>query len=383
MDLSVTPELAELRRTVRDFLAKASPEAEVRRLMDTDEGYDADVWRALAADLGLAGLALPERYGGAGCGFVELGVVLEEAGRALLCAPILSTVVLAAPTLLALGDEAACADYLPAIAAGETVATLALTEPSGLPSADAVTTTATRGADGWRLTGTTAFVLDGHTATLLLVPARTGAGLGVFAVEARPGAGLGDGAPGLRRRPQATLDQTRRQATLTFDATPARLLGEEGAAGPALSRVLDLAAVATATEQAGGAARVLDMAVDYAKTRVQFGRPIGSFQAVKHKLADLHLEVESARSAAYAGLWAADEDPAGLREAASLAKACCGDAFVRAAAENIQVHGGIGVTWEHPGHLYFKRAHGSAQLFGNAAHHRQRLAELVLAGLPD
>ena len=371
MNFAFTQEQNELRQMVRAFLDETSPEAEVRRLMDTAEGYDPGTWRQFAGELGLAGLALPEKYGGAGCGFVELGILLEEAGRALLCAPVLSTVVLAASTLLGLGDEQACQDYLPGIADGTTVATLALTEPAVRWDAAGITVSATRGARGWTLEGTKAFVLDGHTASLLLVAARTGAGVSVFAVD-------GD-APGLRREPQATLDQTRRQATVTFAATPARLVGEEGEAWPVLARVLDLAAVAVAAEQVGGAARVLDMAVEYAKTRVQFGRPIGSFQAVKHKLADMHLDVESARSAAYYGMWAAAGDLPDLPVAASMAKACAGDAFVRAAAENIQVHGGIGFTWEHPAHLYLKRAHSTQQLFGNSAHHRQQLARRVLA----
>ncbi|OHV47402.1 acyl-CoA dehydrogenase family protein [Pseudofrankia sp. BMG5.36] len=376
MDLAVTQEQAELRRTVRDFLDKTSPETEVRRLMETADGYDPDTWRRLAGELGVAGLTLPEEHGGAGYGFVELGIVLEEAGRSLLCAPLLSTVVLAASTLLALDDEQARADYLPGIAAGTTIATLALTEAAGRwDGPDAVTTTAARGAHGWTVTGTKAHVLDGHLAALLLVAARTDAGTSVFAVD-------GD-APGVHRQPRATLDQTRRQADLTFTAAPARLLGDEGAAWPALARVLDLAAVAVATEQVGGAARVLDMAVGYAKSRVQFGRPIGSFQAVKHKLANIHLDVETARSAARYGLWAAAGSPPDLPLAASLAKACCGDAYVTAATENIQVHGGIGFTWEHPAHLYLKRAHSSRQLFGNAADHRQRLARQVLAEQPE
>ncbi|TCJ32601.1 acyl-CoA dehydrogenase family protein [Parafrankia sp. BMG5.11] len=376
MNLAFTQEQNELRRTVRDFLDETSPEAEVRRLMETVDGYDPGLWHQLAGELGIAGLTLPEEYDGAGCGFVELGVVLEEAGRSLLCAPVLSTVVLAASALLGLGDDAACHDYLPGIAAGTTVATLALTESAGRwAGADGITTTATldghSNGNGWTVSGKKAFVLDGHAASLLLVVARTGAGLSVLAVDA--------GAPGVHRVPRATLDQTRRQADITFTAAPARLLGEAGAARPVLEHVLDLAAVAIATEQVGGAARVLDMAVDHARTRVQFGRPIGSFQAVKHKLADMHLGVESARSAAYHGLWAAADNLPDLPLAASLAKACCGDAFVAAATENIQVHGGIGVTWEHPAHLYLKRAHSSRQLFGHPAHHRQRLARYVLA----
>jgi acyl-CoA dehydrogenase len=375
LDLAVTDEQNELRRTVRDFLDKNSPESEVRRLMQTPAGYDAGVWHQLAAEIGVAGLAVPEEYGGAGYGFAELGIVLEEAGRSLLCAPVLSTVVLAASALLTLGDTTACADYLPGLAEGTTVATVALPERSARDGdLDAAPVTAARHAHGWTVSGTTSHVLDGHTAALLLVAARTEAGVSLFAVD-------GD-APGVRRVPRATLDQTRRQADLTFADAPARLLGEQGAAAPALRRVLDLAAVAVAVEQTGGASRALEMAVDYAKIRVQFGKPIGSFQGLKHKLADLHLGVEQARSAAYYARWAAAGSPDELPAAASLAKACCGDAYVTAAGENIQVHGGIGFTWEHPAHLYFKRAHSSRQLFGSPAWHRQRLAGLLLAAHP-
>lgn len=370
MNLAFTEEQQELRRTVRDFLEKTSPETEVRRLMDTEAGYDTGAWRQFAGEIGVAGLTLPEQYGGAGCGFRELGVVVEEAGRALVCAPLLSTVVVAASVLLALDDGPARADYLPAIAEGRTVATLAA-PAGGWDDPAALTVTAARHRDGWTISGTVSCVLDGAAASLLLVAARTGAGVSVFAVD-------GD-TPGVRRVPRATLDQTRRQADVTFTEAPARLLGEEGAAGPALRHVLDLAVVAVATEQVGAAGRVLDMAVDYAKARVQFGRPIGSFQAVKHKLADLHLAVESARSAAYHAGWAAAESPGDLPAAASLAKACAGDAFVTAATENIQIHGGLGFTWEHPAHLYLKRAHATRQLFGNPAYHRQRLAVYLLA----
>ena len=381
MDFAFTPEQDELRRTVRNFLDKFATEADVRRLMETATGFDREVWRRIAGDLGVAGLALPEEYGGAGFGLVELGICLEEFGRSLLCGPVLSTVVLAGSTLLLLGDGDACRTYLPGIADGGTVATLALTEASGSWDAAGISATATRDGDTWHLDGTKAYVLDGCSADILLVAARTGTdtstdtgggtGISVFAVD--------PDAPGVRRTPQTTLDRTRKQAVIELTHAPARLIGPEGRAWPTLARVLDLAAVAVAAEQAGGAARVRDMAVDYAKTRVQFGQPIGAFQAVKHKLADMHTDVETARSTAHHALWTAAHDPAALPEAASLAKACCGDAFTRATTENIQVHGGIGFTWEHPAHLYLKRAYSTQQLFGNAAHHRRRLARKVLA----
>jgi alkylation response protein AidB-like acyl-CoA dehydrogenase len=359
-------EQEELRRTVRDFLRNTSPESEVRRLMATTEGYDPGTWNLMAEQLGLQGLAIPAEYDGAGCGFIEIGIVLEEMGRSLLCAPYFSTVVLAAHAILHAGDRAAEADLLPGIAAGRTVATLAVTEENGRWDATGITATATRNADGWTLDGTKMFVLDGHVATLILVLARTGAGLTLFAVDGH--------APGMRRIPLATLDQTRKQSRLDFVTTPARLIGEEGDGERILSAVLDLAAVALAAEQVGGAQRVLDMAVDYAKTRVQFGRPIGSFQAIKHTCADILVEVESARSAAYHGMWVAAERSADLPTAASLAKAYCSDVFTHAAGENIQIHGGIGFTWEHPAHLYFKRAKSSQLLFGDPNHHRELLA---------
>ncbi len=369
MDFAFSDEQEELRRIVRGFLEDKSPETEVRRLMETTEGYDPKVWQQMGEQLGLQGLAIPEEYGGAGFTFLELGVVIEEMGRALLAAPYFSTAVLAANTVLLSGDEAAKQEYLPALASGESIGTLALTEDSGSWAESGITLPATASGDGWTLSGTKSFVLDGHIADLILVAARTGAGVSLFAVA-------GDAA-GLTRAPLATLDQTRKQARLTFDGTPARLLGTEGAGWPVVSQVLDLAAVALAAEQVGGAAKVLEMSVDYAKVRVQFGRPIGSFQAIKHKCADMLVQVESAKSAAYYGLWAGSELNEELPAVASLAKAYCSDAYVHCAAENIQIHGGIGFTWEHPAHLYFKRAKSSQLFFGDPTYHRELLAQRV------
>jgi alkylation response protein AidB-like acyl-CoA dehydrogenase len=270
-----TEEQEQLHAAVRRFLTEKSPESEVRRLMETVPGYDAGVWRQAARQLGLTGLAIPEKFGGSGSGYVELTVVFEEMGRALLCAPFFATVALAANLLLSIDDEIAKADYLPGLASGDVIATVALAEPSGRWDEAGVSLAATGSAGGWTLTGEKLYVLDGAVAGLFLVVARTPAGVSVFAVES--------GAPGLTVQPLATVDQTRKQARVLLDATPARLLGAEGAGWPAVSRMLDLAAVALAAEQVGGAQRVLDMAVDYAKTRVQFGKPIGSFQAIKHK----------------------------------------------------------------------------------------------------
>jgi alkylation response protein AidB-like acyl-CoA dehydrogenase len=337
--------------------------------METVEGYDAAIWKQMGEQLGLQGLAIPEEFGGSGFTYVELVVVLEEMGRALLCAPYFSTIALAANTLLHSGDEAAKKEHLPGIASGETIATLAFTEPSGRWDEAGITMEATKSGDGWSLTGEKMFVLDGHTADLVLVAARTAAGLSLFTVEGT--------ASGLTRTPLTTMDQTRKQARLTFDSVPAKLIGTDGEGWTVLNRVLDLAAVALAAEQVGGAQKVLEMSVEYAKVRVQFGRPIGSFQAIKHKCADMLLEVESAKSAAYYAAWCAAELNDELPVVASLSKAYCSEAYFHAAAENIQIHGGIGFTWEHDAHLYFKRAKSSELLFGDPTYHRELLAQRI------
>jgi alkylation response protein AidB-like acyl-CoA dehydrogenase len=290
-------------------------------------------------------------------------------GRSLLCAPYFATIALAANAILSSGDDAAKKELLPGIATGDTIATLAFTEENGRWDEGGITTTATRAGDGWTLDGHKMFVLDGHVANLLVVAARTSAGLSLFAVEGT--------APGLSRTPLATMDQTRKQARLELAGTPGRLIGADGEASAALSRTLDLAAVALAAEQVGGAQRCLDMSVEYAKERVQFGRPIGSFQAIKHKCADMLLEVESAKSAAYYAGWAAAESSDELPVVASLAKAYCSDAYFHAAAENIQIHGGIGFTWEHDAHLYFKRAKSSELFLGDPTYHRELLAQRI------
>ncbi len=354
-----------LRRTVRGFLEKRSTDDVVRTVMETDSGHDPAVWARAAQELGLHGLAVPEEYDGSGATPVELGVVFEEMGAALFCGPFLASVGLAATALVASGDATACAAHLPGIAGGTTIATLAWAGPDPARS----TLVAARGAGGWTVSGTAGIVLDGATAELVLVAAHTDAGASLLAVR-------GDQA-GLRRTALTTMDSTRRLAELHFDAVPGELVGTAGAAGAALERTADLAALYLAAEQLGGAARVLSTAVAYAATRVQFGRPIGSFQAVKHRCADMLVDVESARSVVHHGLWTAVHDPAGLAVSASLARAVASDAYQRVAAHNIQIHGGIGFTWEHSAHLYLKRAKSSQLLFGSPARHRARLAELL------
>ncbi len=369
MNFAFTDEQEELRSTIRAFLAAKSPETAVREQMDTEQGYDADVWKQMADQMGLQGLHIPEEFGGSGFSYIELGIVLEEMGRSLLCAPFFSSVVLAANTLIHCGDEAAKAAHLPGIASGETIATVAFTEPSGKWDEAAITMQATPASGGYTLSGVKSFVINGSQANLIIVAARTAEGVSLFVVD-------GD-AQGLTRESLATMDQTRKQARLTFDQTPGTLIGTAGEGWKVLSVVLDLTAIALAAEQVGGAQFVLEMAVQYAKDRVQFGRPIGSFQAIKHKCADMLLEVESAKSAAYYGMWCASEMNDELASVASLAKAYCSEAYFHATAENIQIHGGIGFTWEHPAHLYFKRAKSSELLFGDPTYHRELLAQRI------
>jgi len=369
MNFAFTEEQEELRSTIRAFMEAKSSEEAVREQMETDQGYDSEVWTQMAEQMGLQGLAIPEEYGGSGFSFIELGIVLEEMGRALLCAPFFSSVVLGANTLLQSGDDAAKAEHLPKIAMGETIATVAMTEENGRWDEDGIEMQASGSGSDVTLSGTKSFVIDGHIANLFIVAAKSPAGTSLYLVD-------GD-ASGITRTQLSTMDQTRKQAKVEFDNTPATLLGTEGEGWNVLSSVLDLVAVGLAAEQVGGAQMVLEQAVEYAKVRVQFGRPIGSFQAIKHKCADMLLEVESAKSAAYYGLWCAAEMNDELPSTASLAKAYCSEAYFHAAGENIQIHGGIGFTWEHPAHLYFKRAKSSELLFGDPTYHREQLAQRI------
>lgn len=366
VDFTYTPEQIELRALMRKYLASRSPEDTVRRLMETEEGNDRDHWKEASNQLGLQGLIVPEEYGGAGMGSIELGIVLEELGSSLACLPFFSTVVLATSALLGSGNQQMCQTWLPQIVSGDCIATLAVTEDRGVWNLDAVTTSAVE-FDGWKLTGRKTFVVDGHSADLILVAAKVDGRISLFAVQA--------GAAGLTTEAQSTMDQTRKLATVDLDATPAVLVAEEAA--PLLARIYDVAIAALSAEQVGGAQRCLDMAVDHARTRFQFGRAIGSFQAIKHKCADLLILIEAARAASAFALWSADCDEEGLPLAASMAKATCSEAFFRAAADNIQIHGGIGFTWEHPAHLYFKRAKSSELWWGDPVEHRERIGRLL------
>jgi len=371
MNFAFSEEQEFLRETARRFLEEKSPMESVREIMATESGFDDAVWAELAS-MGWQAMAIPEEYGGAGFSFLELIVLMDEMGRALLPAPFLSSVVLAANVLLQAGSEAQKESLLPKIAAGEVRATLAVTEPAGRWDESAVEVAAQRQGDEWVVNGTKSFVLDGHTADTLLVAVRTSNGVSIFIVPRSQ--------EGVTTTLQDTMDQTRKMAEVHLDnvrLTDDAIVGEEGDGWPTIEHVLRMAAVALAAEQVGGAQKVLEMAVEYAKVRTQFGRPIGSFQAIKHKCADMLVGVESAKSAAYYAGWAASENTEELSTVAPLAKSYCSEAYFAAAAENIQIHGGIGFTWEHDAHLYFKRAKSSELLFGDPAYHRSMLADAI------
>ena len=367
MSTALTREQDDLRDAIADLLAKRSPESEVRRLMADETGYDTALWSELAA-MGLLGLTIPEEYGGSGAGAAELAVVGEQMGRALLCGPYLAGAVLTPYLLLALNDEAECAATLPRIAAGELIATVAFAETGSARPPERPATTASEGPDGWSLSGEKTYVLDAPAARLFYVLAETGSGPAIFAVERD--------ATGLSVAPLNTVDQTRKQGTLTLTDTPARLIGAAGTGAAALDTALDRAAVALVAEQAGGALHVTQLAADYARTRYQFGRAIGSFQAVKHMCVDMLLDAQSALSAARHVAAALDAGEPDRIIDLALAQAFCSDTFVTTAATNIQVHGGIGFTWEHPAHLYLRRARTDAQIFGDPAWHRERYVRL-------
>ena len=356
--MSLTEEQQALRRAVRGLLASGGDE----RLL----------WRRLCGEVGAAGLAIPARYGGAGAGPAEAGVVMEELGRDLTASPMLGSAVLAAQALLASGDDAACRRLLPAIADGSATAALAWTTRAGRWDSGQVAGRAREVPEGWsELDGEANYVLDGDTADVLLAAARASdGGVGLFEVDPRR--------HGVDRTAVTAMDATRRLAIVRLERASGRRIG--GAAAGPLNRARDLACLALGAEQAGAARRALDLTVDYALTRVQFGRVIGGFQALQHRLADLHVLVESARSLSYAAASAAagGADDLGLRAAA--AKAYCSETLTRVAGEMIQLHGAIGITWEHDAHRFFKRAHGAAHLFGRPSEHVARIAATVIDG---
>ncbi|MBD9700802.1 acyl-CoA/acyl-ACP dehydrogenase [Streptomyces sp. ID01-12c] len=407
MDARFTAEQEEIRRTVRELLLKRCGPEEVRAAVRTREGYDGGLWAALSDQLGLPGLALPETYGGVGCSVTELALAVEELGRSLTPSPLLSSSVLVAPLILALGAERQRAELLPPLASGRLTAALAV--PGGALSTALALTADNRGAwsgggraggvqarragDGWRLYGEAGQVLDGHSAGLLVVAAHAGGYARsrtlLFLVRAGEGedgdGGGGGAASGVERVRQTSLDETRPVARLELRDVRAELLGDDDTADVpgALARVGDAAAAVLAAEAVGVADRALERTVAYVRQREQFGRPIGSFQAVKHRLADVYVGVRAARSAAYYAAWAAAADSPGAggrgrrggERVGGLALAQALEALRVAAGEGIQLHGGIGFTWEHEAQSYFKRAAGDELLFGPVHRLRGRAAD--------
>jgi alkylation response protein AidB-like acyl-CoA dehydrogenase len=367
IQFAFTDEQEQFRSAIRRFLDDKSPTTEVRRLMATAEGYDPQVWRQMSEELALPGIHIPEAYGGAGFGMVELCIVTEELGRALLCAPYFSTAVLAANAIMNSGTEAQKKSLLPDLASGARLATLAITEPNGNWDPASIETVAR-----FRLDGTKSYVVDGHIAELLIVAARVPSssgrdGLGLFTIDAKDA--------GVQRSLLESMDPTRKIARIDFRGAHATLLGELDDGGKRIQRTMDQAAIALANEMMGGAQALLDSAVSYSKLRVQFGRTIGSFQAIKHKLADMLLDVELAKSAAYyAAQAAAVEDPE-WPALASLAKATASETYLHTAIETIQIHGGIGFTWDNDTHLWFKRAKSSEVFLGQPSYHRELLMQ--------
>jgi alkylation response protein AidB-like acyl-CoA dehydrogenase len=367
-DFVFTDEHQELRKTVRSFLERRSDEKAVRATMTTERGFDPELWRQLAEEIGLVGLIVPEEHGGAGFGPVELLVAMEEMGRALLCAPFLGSSVFAVSALLRCADSVTRKELLPKLASGSCIASVAWAEPNGRWDLAGIGMRAEGSGPDATLTGEKVFVLDGLAADVLLVLARGAGGLELLRVDA--------GATGLERSAIPPLDLTRKLARVRFSDTPARRISS-GDQTASLEHVLALVCAALAAEQVGGAQRCLELATEYAKTRLQFGRPIGSYQAIKHKCAEMLVAVEFAKSAAYNALFGAAADEPDFLESAAMAKAYCSEAYFQAAAENIQIHGGMGFTWEASPHLYFKRAKASELLFGDAAYHREALARHV------
>jgi alkylation response protein AidB-like acyl-CoA dehydrogenase len=374
VDFAFSEEQEMLRRSAREFLAKECSPKVVRSLMESAEGDDAALWKKIA-NLGWTALGIPEEYGGVGT-FLDLVVVLEEAGRALLPGPFFSTMGLAVPVVIEAGTEAQKKEALSAIASGAARATLAFTEPPGRWDAAGVSLTARQSGGGWQLDGVKQFVPDAALADFMVVVARTRGegeeGISLFVVKGKP--------DGMTVRPLETLDGTRRWSEVRFEGVRLgadALMGAPDNAWPQLKRALEWATAALCAEMVGGVQKVLETSTEYAKTRQQFGKPIGIYQAVSHKLADMLVLSESGRSATYYAAWTVDADAPDRSLASSMAKAYVSDAYRKVAGDGIQVHGGIGFTWEHDMHLYFKRAKSSEVTLGDATYHRELVAQAL------
>jgi alkylation response protein AidB-like acyl-CoA dehydrogenase len=377
MDFGFSQEQEMLRATARKFLENECTSTFVRARMEEPAGVTDDFWAKLA-EQGWLGLVYPEEYGGSGLGLVDLTVLMEEMGRCVMPGPFFSTVLLGGLAILEAGSPPQRKEWLPRLAAGQAKATLALTEPNARWDAAGVTATAKDGKHGFALSGTKLFVPDAHLADVIVVAARTAEGkspedgVSLFLVP--------KGAAGLEVKLLPTMDQTRKLCEVTLKDTPVpsgALLGAKGGAWSALARVIQRATIALCGEMCGGAQRVLDMTTEYAKIRVAFGKPIGTYQGVKHKAADMLVDIENAKSLTYYAAWAADENSSETALATSMAKAYVSDAYRKVSATGIQLHGGIGFTWEHDLHLYFKRAKSSEFTFGDATYHRERVAQLI------
>jgi len=364
---SFSNEQEEFRSNLRRLLADRSPTKEVRRLMETDAGYERDSWAGINTALGLTAIRIPEAFGGYGFGFSEQCIVLEEMGRALLCAPYFATAVLATNAIINAGTEAEKQALLPGIAAGDATATLAWVEDNGRWDAEGTGLSATIDGDKTLPTGQKTYVVDGHTADLIVVVGRSLQGLSFFTVDGN--------AAGLTRRALKSMDATRKLARLEFNGVAARPLGSPGGAADPFARTMVEAAVCLANEMVGGADRLREDALAYSMMRMQFGKPIASFQSMKHKHADMLLEVELAKSAAYYAAASLDDGDRDAVANAHLVKALASDTYVQTAIHAVQIHGGIGFTWDNDTHLWFKRAKSSEVFLGDAAYHRELMLQ--------
>ncbi|BBY44840.1 acyl-CoA dehydrogenase [Mycolicibacterium celeriflavum] len=365
-EYTFTDEQAQLRDAVGKFSAENFAEDKVRQLMESDPPFDPKVWARLGGELGVLGLSVPEADGGVGGTLVDQAVAIEELGARLACGPLFGTVYLAIPALVAAPTGSARDELLADLVEGRRTAAVAVVDRAGVFEPDAVTVT----ADGDALSGTVAQVVDGGAADVLLVAARGSDGVALYAVDTAAGE--------VQRTPLATLDLTRPEANVTFSGASGRLIAGPDETPRVLDHALAVGAALLAVEQVGAAQHLLDLSVEYAKSRLQFGRPIGSFQAVKHRLANLLVDVEHARSTAYHAVWALSDGSDDPALATSIAQAVCSAALSHVANDTIQVHGGIGFTWEHQAHLYYKRAATDAVLLGSAEEHRDRVAAMVL-----
>lgn len=368
-----TSEQQDLRTVVREFCSEYSDEATIRQLMESTPTFDPKLWARLGSELGVLGLGVPEELGGVGGGIVDAAIVVEELGAALFCGPVFGTVALAIPALVAAPDSPLRNEILSPLVEGARTAAFVVPDRAGHFEDGAVTVQAAGAGEKWTVSGVMDRVVDAGSADDLLVAAYGPDGVSLFVVDAA--------GSGVERTALSTVDQTRPQATVRFAEATARLLAGPQDAARICQHAFQVGAVLLAAEQVGGAQHLLDSSVAYAKQRLQFGRAIGSFQAVKHRIADMLIEQEHARSAAYYGAWSLQDGTDDPALAASIAHAVCSHAYTRIAADTIQVHGGIGFTWEHPTHLYFKRAFTDAVLLGSAEEHRARIADLAIESI--